>query len=85
MKNSILNLEGVQVLSRNEKKNVNGGLAEGGRNCVKTGVEKDLYGFDTYTNTYIVVSHVCEWKCKTKFLGITTGSETHFGGCGVWG
>jgi hypothetical protein len=25
MKNSILNLEGVQVLSRNEQKNVNGG------------------------------------------------------------
>lgn len=29
MKKSILNLEGVQVLSRNEQKSVNGGLARG--------------------------------------------------------
>lgn len=84
MKNSILNLEGVIVLSRNEKKNVNGGLASS-KDCVLTGNEKDLTSYDTSSGTYVVVSHVCEWKCKTKFLGITTGSETHYGGCGVWG
>lgn len=33
MKKSILNLEGAQVLSRNEQKSINGGLAEGSRSC----------------------------------------------------
>lgn len=33
MKKSILNLEGVQVLSRNEQKNVNGGLADASGTC----------------------------------------------------
>lgn len=81
MKKSILNLEGVQVLSRNEQKNVNGGK----KNCERTGNEKDLTSYDGATNSYIVVSHVCEWKCTTTFLGINLGSETHYGGCGVWG
>lgn len=33
MTKSILNLEGVQILSRNEKKNVNGGLVGGSKSC----------------------------------------------------
>ena len=30
MKKTILNLEGVQILSKKQQKNVNGGLADGG-------------------------------------------------------
>jgi len=94
MKKSILNLEGVAVLTKIQQKNTFGGLADGGFgggdegaccDCTKTGVEKDLTSYDTATGTYVVVSHVCEWKCNKKFLGITVGSSTHFAGCGLWG
>ena len=77
MKNSILSLEGVEVLSKKQMKVVNGGKAA--KDCNLTGNEQGVY------SAGVLVSWVCEWKCTSSFLGINLGSETHWGGCSVWG
>lgn len=82
MKKSILNLEGVQVLSVEEQKNVNGG---GRRNCELTGNTQILTSYDTSTQSEQPVTEVCEWKCDKTFLGVKVGTTTVWGGCSVWG
>jgi hypothetical protein len=65
MKNSILNLEGVQELSRNEQKNVNGGLAIN-RNCRLTITENgQTYSWPFYSsgNTGEAVSAGANAEC----------------------
>jgi hypothetical protein len=76
MTKSILNLEGVQVLSRSQQKNVNGGLAD---KCqilqVLVGVpyENDGAGSGTY-NGGAVSPSTCKIRCRPSFLGIGLGS-----------
>lgn len=81
MKKSILDFEGVKILSKKEQKSVNGGL----RNCVLTSNSKELKSYDTFTQSDQVVSQACEWKCDTTFIGIKVGTTTVWGGCSVWG
>lgn len=74
MINSILNLKGVKVLSRNEQKNVNGG-----QKCVTLEVlegvsyENDGPGTGTY-NGGVVSANTCIIQCRPSFLGIGFGS-----------
>ena len=86
MKKSILNLEGVEILSKTQMKHVNG---SGRRNCVLTGNEQFITNTIRDNSTGLVedvpVSHMCEWKCDKTFLGIKIGTETVWGGCSVWG
>ena len=60
MTKSILNLEGVQVLSRNEQKNVNGGKLPGGGKGCKLVAPNGNGGYTTYSGT-----------CDTGITGIS--------------
>ena len=71
MLKNILNFEGVALLSKEEQKNVNGGL----RNCIPTGRHQFL------SSAGEVVSESCEWRCETTLLGITVGHRNVWGGC----
>ncbi|MFT7251510.1 MAG: hypothetical protein ACI9FW_001250 [Flavobacterium sp.] len=86
MKNSILSLEGVEVLSKNQQKNVYGGKvapeeAGGGRNCnMIEGSQEGVY------SAGVLVSVVCTWTCRNTFLGFSVGSSYNIqSGCGMMG
>lgn len=83
MKKSILNLEGVQVLSKNEMKRV-----EGGRRCTldTTKEPQILYSPDTTegpnAGELVPVAITCAYSCRDTFLGIAVGETyTVWGGC----
>jgi hypothetical protein len=69
MKNSILNLEGVQVLSRNEQKNVNGGRGYL-TNYQCTG---NLY-YNTTGAGDAPTAMECTAQYQPRFLGMDWGS-----------
>jgi hypothetical protein len=71
---SIKNLEGVQILSKKEMRNVDGGYT----NCVRTSKEpKILYSPGTTSGPkageLVAVGESCEWKCNREVFGWTAG------------
>jgi hypothetical protein len=74
MLNNILNLEGVTLLSKEQQKNVNGGLKITNVQC--TG---DLIEYNGG-----VIAEECTWDVRPSFLGIGFGSwESTSGPCPV--
>ena len=76
MLKNILNLEGVALLSKEEQKNVNGGLK-----CVTLSYEEDITASGYVGNGY--ATGICTFKCRPSFLGIGFGSwgEVQSGPC----
>ncbi|NHN26676.1 hypothetical protein FIA58_013405 [Flavobacterium jejuense] len=83
MKKSILNLEGVQVLTKKQMK-----MVDGGRRCsLDTSTEPQvLYSPGTTegpnAGELVPVAVTCAYTCRNTFLGIGVGSTyTVWGGC----
>lgn len=69
MKKTILNLEGVQVLSRQQMKNV-----DGGEKCQTLSVTEEVF---VDANGTAIGAFTCEIRCRPSFLGIGFGSWTY--------
>ena len=83
MKKSILNLEGVEILSKTQMKSI-----DGGRRCsIDESIEPEILyspGATAGPNAgeLVPVAITCAWKCRDTFLGIGVGSTyTVWGGC----
>ncbi|AWG24660.1 hypothetical protein [Flavobacterium kingsejongi] len=77
MLKDVLNLEGIQVLSKTQQKSINGGI----RNCVgQIGSEHFIYQPGTTAGPnageLVPVAMKCYFTCEKSFLGITTGHTT---------
>jgi hypothetical protein len=73
MKNSILSLEGVEVLSKKQMKNVGGGLAEaslGGEKCEGISTIHTPYMVDGQPISQCTITY----RCRPSILGIGVGS-----------
>ncbi|MFY8188665.1 MAG: hypothetical protein ACOVLC_11990, partial [Flavobacterium sp.] len=70
------NSEGVEQLSRQQMKGV-----DGGRRCeMVPNSQQDVISAGE------VVAVVCTWNCRRTFLGFEVGSEFQVqGGCGMFG
>jgi hypothetical protein len=83
MKKTILSLEGVEVLSKNEMRRV-----DGGRRCSLNEAIDPVVLYSPGTTSgpgageLVPVAVTCAWTCRDTFLGIGVGSTyTVWGGC----
>lgn len=75
MKNSILSLEGVEVLSKKQMKNVGGGLAQGGgdiggERCETISMTNAVF----YQAGEAIAPCTLTYRCRPTILGVGVGS-----------